>query len=52
MKIGNCNLPDSANVLGTEYKIYYETKENNPKMAGSKGYTELWCITFRFRKVI
>ena len=41
MKIGNCNLPDKANVLGTEYKIYYETKENNPKMEGAKGYTEL-----------
>ena len=27
LKIGNCNLPDKANVLGTEYKIYYETKE-------------------------
>lgn len=41
MKIGNCNLPDKANVLGTEYKIYYETKENNPKIEGSQGYTEL-----------
>lgn len=41
MKIGNCDLPDKVNVLGTEYKIYYEAKENNPKMEGSKGYTEL-----------
>jgi len=41
MKIGNCNLPDKANVLGTEYKIYYDTKEDNPKMKGSNGYTEL-----------
>ena len=41
MKIGNCNLPDKANVLGTEYKIYYETKENNPKIEGLQGYTEL-----------
>ena len=41
MKIGNLKLPDSVSVLGTEYRIYYETKENNPKMEGSKGYTEL-----------
>lgn len=41
MKIGNTVLPEKVNVLGSEYKIFYETKENNPKMEGSKGYTEL-----------
>ena len=41
MKINGIKLPDIAMVLGTEYKIFYETKENNPKMEGSKGYTEL-----------
>ena len=35
------NLPDKADVLGTEYKIFYETEENNPKLTNSKGYTEL-----------
>lgn len=41
MKINGIKLPDSIMVLGTEYKIFYETKESNPKMEGSKGYTEL-----------
>ena len=41
MVIDNHKLPDSVSVLGTEYRIFYETKESNPKMEGSKGYTEL-----------
>ena len=41
MKINGNVLPDSVMVLGTKYKIFYETKESNPKMEGSKGYTEL-----------
>ena len=41
MIINNIKLPDKVDVLGTEYKIFYETKESNPKMEGSKGYTEL-----------
>lgn len=42
MNINGLALPDKVLVLGTEYKIYYETKkENNPKMEGAKGYTEL-----------
>ena len=36
MKIGNYNLPDKVNVLGTEYKIKYSTEE--------KGY-EAVCTT-------
>lgn len=42
MKLNGLGLPDKVLVLGTEYKIYYETKkENNPKMEGAKAYTEL-----------
>ena len=40
MIINNIKLPDKVDVLGTEYKIFYETKEDNPKMEGNKGYCE------------
>lgn len=40
MKIGNYNLPDKVNVLGTEYKIKYSTEETDPNMVGADGYCE------------
>ena len=40
MKIGNYNLPDKVNILGTEYKIKYSTEETDPKMVGADGYCE------------
>ena len=41
MTINGHNLPDSVNVLGTEYKIFCSTPEEDPKMKDNKGYTEL-----------
>ena len=40
MKINNHVLPDKANVLGTEYKIVYDTKKDNPTMEGNDGYCD------------
>lgn len=39
MKIGNITIPDTVNVLGTEYKIKI-SNENDPKMDGADGYFE------------
>lgn len=40
MKINNHILPDKVNILGTEYKISYVTKEEDPTMKGNDGYTD------------
>lgn len=37
MKINNHILPDKVNVLGTDYKIVYDTEEDNPTMKGNDG---------------
>lgn len=39
MKINGHNLPDKVNVLGTEYKIFYD-KNNKLKINGCDGYCE------------
>ena len=41
MTINGHKFPDSANVLGTEYKIFYGTEKEDPKLKDCKGYTEL-----------
>jgi hypothetical protein len=40
MKINGNVLPDSVMVLGTKYKIFYETEDKQPKMKGNDGYCE------------
>ena len=50
MKINGHNLPDKVNILGTEYKIIYELKNDNPKMQGSKGYAELLAKELHIEK--
>lgn len=42
MKIGEYNLPDKVNVLGTEYKICYRTSEIDPKLENNDGYCEIY----------
>ena len=33
-------VPKTVNVLGTEYKIKFSSKENDPKIEGADGYFE------------
>ena len=39
MKVGKAVVPDTVNVLGTEYKIKISNKDD-PKMEGADGYYE------------
>lgn len=40
MIINGNKLPNKANVLGTEYKIFYSTEEEYPKLKDSDGINE------------
>lgn len=40
MIINGHNLPDRADILGVEYKIIYETEQDNVKMEGNDGFCE------------
>ena len=41
MKINSYVLSDKANVLGTEYKFFYDTEDTDPKMKNADGYCEV-----------
>lgn len=40
MKINSHVLPDKVDVLGAEYKIFYDTEKENPTMKGNDGYCD------------
>ncbi len=40
MKIKEFALPDKVLILGTEYKIFYNNEEENPKIKDADGYCE------------
>ncbi len=40
MTINGHKLPDSVNVLGTEYKIFYKTEKDDQELKECRGYTE------------
>lgn len=43
MKINGYDLPERVNILGTEYKFFYEDKEKDQKLDGADGYCELYA---------
>ena len=50
MTINGYELPDKANVLGTEYKFFYNTEEEDFKMKGNNGYCEIYAKEIHINK--
>lgn len=52
MKINGHILPDSVNVLGQDYKIFYENEEENLKLKEGDGYLEPYSKEIHIDKSI
>lgn len=52
MKINGHQLPDKANILGTEYKIIYDNEDNDPRMKKGDGYCEFYAKEIHIDKSV
>lgn len=52
MTINGHKLPDSANILGQEYKIVYECEDKNIRLKDADGYLESYAKEIHIDKSI